>query len=143
VQLGARSDDYVEVLKGVKNGERVVVAANFLIDAESNLKAAVGGFGTPPQTQAPPPQAASGVGHHGVGTVDSVDVKAGTVHMNHEAIASLKWPAMTMEFHAANEALLKDLRPGTRVEFEFVERKPGEWVITSIRRAAAAPVHKH
>jgi Cu(I)/Ag(I) efflux system membrane fusion protein len=31
----------------VREGEEVVVAANFLIDAESNLKAAVGGLGTP------------------------------------------------------------------------------------------------
>ena len=46
VQLGARSENYVEVRDGVQAGERVVVAANFLIDAESNLKAAVGGFGS-------------------------------------------------------------------------------------------------
>ena len=39
VKLGARSDNYVEVVDGVKDGEQVVVAANFLIDAESNLKA--------------------------------------------------------------------------------------------------------
>ena len=45
VKLGNRSDDYVEVLNGVANGEQVVVAANFLIDAESNLKAALGGLG--------------------------------------------------------------------------------------------------
>ena len=45
VKLGARSDSYVEVLDGVKEGDPVVVAANFLIDAESNLKAAVSGFG--------------------------------------------------------------------------------------------------
>jgi Cu(I)/Ag(I) efflux system membrane fusion protein len=45
VKLGARSDTYLEVIEGVKDGERVVVAANFLIDAESNLRAAVGGFG--------------------------------------------------------------------------------------------------
>ena len=45
VKLGARSDAYVEVIEGVKDGEPVVVAANFLIDAESNLKAAIGGFG--------------------------------------------------------------------------------------------------
>lgn len=44
VKLGARSDDYVEVLDGVRAGERVVVAANFLIDAESNLEAAISGF---------------------------------------------------------------------------------------------------
>ncbi|MEN9395590.1 MAG: hypothetical protein RLZ81_120, partial [Pseudomonadota bacterium] len=39
VKLGARSDTHVEVLQGVKEGEQVVVSANFLIDAESNLKA--------------------------------------------------------------------------------------------------------
>jgi Cu(I)/Ag(I) efflux system membrane fusion protein len=47
VRLGMRSDTYVEVLDGVQAGELVVVAANFLIDAESNLKAAEGGFGHP------------------------------------------------------------------------------------------------
>ena len=46
VKLGSRNDNYVEVLDGVKDGDKVVVAANFLIDAESNLKAAVGGFGS-------------------------------------------------------------------------------------------------
>jgi Cu(I)/Ag(I) efflux system membrane fusion protein len=46
VRLGARSDNYAEVLEGVKAGEQVVVAANFLIDADSNLKAAIGGLGS-------------------------------------------------------------------------------------------------
>ena len=45
VKLGARADDYVEVIEGVSDGEPVVVSANFLIDAESNLKAALSGFG--------------------------------------------------------------------------------------------------
>jgi Cu(I)/Ag(I) efflux system membrane fusion protein len=44
VRLGMRGDGFVEVLDGLKEGERVVVAANFLIDAESNLKAALAGF---------------------------------------------------------------------------------------------------
>ncbi len=44
VKLGARSDGYVEVREGVSDGEPVVVSANFLIDAESNLKAALKGF---------------------------------------------------------------------------------------------------
>jgi RND family efflux transporter MFP subunit len=45
VRIGARSDNYLEVLEGVREGEQVVVSANFLIDAESNLKAAIAGFG--------------------------------------------------------------------------------------------------
>jgi Cu(I)/Ag(I) efflux system membrane fusion protein len=128
VKLGARSDTYVEMQSGVKEGELVVVAANFLIDAESNLKAALGGLGSTPAAT-PTPAAA---GHQGVGKLEEIDSSSSTVSLSHEPIASLKWPAMTMEFKVANAALLKDLKPGTKVTFEFVERAPGEWVITSI-----------
>jgi Cu(I)/Ag(I) efflux system membrane fusion protein len=41
VTLGARGDGVTEIRSGVGVGERVVTAANFLIDAESNLKAAL------------------------------------------------------------------------------------------------------
>ena len=44
VKLGHRGGGYVEVREGVAEGEPVVVSANFLIDAESNLKAALKGF---------------------------------------------------------------------------------------------------
>jgi RND family efflux transporter MFP subunit len=44
VKLGTHSDDYVEVKEGIGEGEKVVVSANFLIDAESNLKAVIAGF---------------------------------------------------------------------------------------------------
>jgi Cu(I)/Ag(I) efflux system membrane fusion protein len=44
VKLGHRGGGYVEISEGLAEGEPVVVSANFLIDAESNLKAALKGF---------------------------------------------------------------------------------------------------
>ena len=44
IKLGNRGDGYVEIRQGVSEGEPVVISANFLIDAESNLKAALKGF---------------------------------------------------------------------------------------------------
>jgi Cu(I)/Ag(I) efflux system membrane fusion protein len=44
VKLGRRGDGYVEVLEGVDKDEEVVTSATFLIDAESNLKAALQAF---------------------------------------------------------------------------------------------------
>jgi Cu(I)/Ag(I) efflux system membrane fusion protein len=44
LKLGMRSEDYVEVLSGIGEGEKIVTSANFLIDAESNLKAALSGM---------------------------------------------------------------------------------------------------
>jgi len=50
VKLGRRDEGYVEVTKGVSKGEEVVTSATFLIDAESNLKAALQAFSQePPQ----------------------------------------------------------------------------------------------
>jgi Cu(I)/Ag(I) efflux system membrane fusion protein len=45
VKLGRQADGYFEVLEGVEEGESVVTRANFLIDAESNLRSALGSFG--------------------------------------------------------------------------------------------------
>ena len=44
VKLGHRGDGHVEIREGLAEGDPVVVSANFLIDAESNLKAALKGF---------------------------------------------------------------------------------------------------
>lgn len=123
VKLGARNDDYVEVKAGVKEGERVVVAANFLIDSESNLKAALGGM----------KEARPAVSHQAVGTLDGIEAD-GTLTISHEPVASLNWPKMTMGFVPANAALAANLQPGTPIRFEFVERKPGEWVITKLEK---------
>lgn len=45
VRLGERGDDYAEVLEGVREGEQVVVGANFMVDSESQLKAALSAMG--------------------------------------------------------------------------------------------------
>ena len=139
VKLGARSDTAVEIVEGVKDGEQVVVAANFLIDAESNLKAAISGFKAPDANSNGEKPAT--VGHHASGRIDDYDTKAGTVSIEHGPIESLKWPGMTMEFKIANEALLNGLKPGARIEFEFVERGEGEWVITAIKRVGSGSEH--
>lgn len=41
VKLGVRGEDQTEITKGVAAGDKVVVAANFLLDAESNLNSAL------------------------------------------------------------------------------------------------------
>jgi Cu(I)/Ag(I) efflux system membrane fusion protein len=50
VKLGHRGEGFVEVREGLAEADPVVTSANFLIDAESNLKAALKGFaeGTQP-----------------------------------------------------------------------------------------------
>ncbi|MGI8568450.1 MAG: efflux RND transporter periplasmic adaptor subunit [Methylocella sp.] len=48
IETGARAGDDFIVLKGLKAGERVATSANFLLDSESQLQAAMGAFAPPP-----------------------------------------------------------------------------------------------
>ena len=48
VRLGAEVGDEYIVLNGLKPGERIVTSANFLIDSQSQLQAALSAFAPPP-----------------------------------------------------------------------------------------------
>lgn len=59
IQAGPRIDSSIVVLAGLKAGEKVVGSANFLIDSEAQLQAAMGGFAPPPQPESGSAQGAS------------------------------------------------------------------------------------
>lgn len=58
IQTGPQIDDSVIVLKGLQPGDHVVSSANFLVDSEAQLQAALGSF-TPPQQNGNPENAKS------------------------------------------------------------------------------------
>jgi Cu(I)/Ag(I) efflux system membrane fusion protein/cobalt-zinc-cadmium efflux system membrane fusion protein len=58
IQTGLQIDDSVIILKGLKPGDHIVSSANFLVDSEAQLQAALGSF-TPPQQNASPASAQS------------------------------------------------------------------------------------
>lgn len=60
VKLGISADGYVQILEGIHAGEKIVVSSQFLIDSESNLKAAVGQMVMPGMNM-PMPASASGL----------------------------------------------------------------------------------
>jgi Cu(I)/Ag(I) efflux system membrane fusion protein len=132
VKLGARGEGFVEVLSGVKDGESVVTRANFLIDSESNLKAALSGF-TAEKNASP---GGGGPTVSGEGSVVEIDVTGNKVTLDHDPIPALKWGRMEMEFGAAPGVLPKTLKPGDRVKFDMRAGKPGEYVITRVEPIA-------
>ncbi len=60
IQTGPQIGDSIVVLKGLKSGDRVVSSANFLVDSEAQLQAALGSFNPPQQNAAPASAAAAG-----------------------------------------------------------------------------------
>jgi Cu(I)/Ag(I) efflux system membrane fusion protein len=56
VELGQATDERIEILRGLTEGETVVASATFLVDAESNLGSAIGAMGNMPGMDAASPK---------------------------------------------------------------------------------------
>jgi Cu/Ag efflux protein CusF len=93
----------------------------------------------PAHTAGPQPlhlaQAKAAQAHKGSGVVKSVNAHAGVVKLDHGPIPSLGWGAMAMDFKVKDHNLLKDLKPGQKVEFDLVSEGPGQFLITRISPA--------
>lgn len=70
--------------------------------------------------------------HEGIATVKRIDLDKGTVKLAHGPIASLKWPAMTMDFKFKDSALMQGIKVDDAVTFTFIQSNGG-YVITHIK----------
>ncbi|WP_322400384.1 efflux RND transporter periplasmic adaptor subunit [Massilia luteola] len=144
VVTGTEADGQTEVLKGLKEGEKVVASGQFLIDSEASLRGTlrrIGGAASPvPARAAPaaaPAPAPAPATHHAAGKVERI--ARDEVTISHGPIPSLKWPAMTMGFMPPAGGLAQDIRVGDTVRFEIRATHAGRYEIVSIARDAAAP----
>lgn len=134
VSLGADMGDQLEVLRGLEDGERVVVSGQFLVDSEARLKAVLGSMPSQPgpevlSTSGQP--ADSSATFSAQGKVESVDAEGVTI--SHGPVPPLKWPAMTMSFGKDRPADFPKLKSGDSVQFEFKKGGPMGWVLISVQ----------
>jgi Cu(I)/Ag(I) efflux system membrane fusion protein len=138
VDTGVESGSETEIRKGLKAGERVVVSGQFLIDSEASLRgtlARLEGSKDAPKAAA----AAAAPGHRGRGRIAAIDAAKGRVELDHDAIPSMKWPAMKMGFAVSDKNALSKVKPGDTVEFT-VRAEPdrnGDYVIDSLAPAVS------
>jgi Cu(I)/Ag(I) efflux system membrane fusion protein len=138
VQTGAERGGRTEVISGLKEGEKVVASGQFLIDSEASLRGMLSRLEGGAEAKPAAAQATDGT-HKGLAKVTAVDAAKGRIELDHEPIAALKWPKMTMEFAVEDKAALAKLKAGDLVEFE-VRGKPdpaGDFVIQRIAPRSA------
>ena len=70
--------------------------------------------------------------HHAAGTVKSIDADKGAVTVQHGPVASMNWPAMSMTFKAKDKKSLQGIKPGQKIEFDFVQQGK-DYVITKVQ----------
>lgn len=121
VETGIEGKGMTEIRKGLDVGMKVVVSGQFLIDSEASLKGVIARMGEPaPATET----------HHGIGKIEAVDKNAVTI--SHEAIPSLKWNAMTMDFKLPSGGLPSEIKIGDSVQFDFRQAMDGEFELIRI-----------
>lgn len=70
--------------------------------------------------------------HQGKAVVKVINMDKGVIKLAHEPIASLNWPAMTMDFMVEENALLQGVKVNDSVTFTFIQANSNN-VITQIQ----------
>ncbi|MDP1558364.1 MAG: copper-binding protein [Nitrosomonas sp.] len=67
------------------------------------------------------------------GVVLQVDQSNATIKINHDPIAALDWPRMTMPFRLKERSLADKIKKGDIVEF-FLEKEASDYVIVKLNK---------
>lgn len=131
VTLGRSQGDAIEIVSGLSEGQRVVASGQFLIDSEANLSGAVARLNASRASR----DAAAEAMHEATGRITAIAGEHVTIA--HNPIASLRWPAMTMQFRFARPELARGLAVGETVSFRFHEAD-GAYLIEAISETRRA-----
>lgn len=69
--------------------------------------------------------------HQAVAVVKEVDAASGKVVLDHGAVKSLQWPAMTMSFLVKDKKLFDKLTVGKKVKVKLKQQGP-DYVVTAV-----------
>lgn len=135
VQVGRIGEHDVEILSGLREGERIVSSAQFLIDSESSKTS---DFKRMDAAESDPitgdAMAMPGTGNNATvrGLINHVDSENRVVNISREAIKKWNRPAATMDFNVSPELDLQRWSGGEEVVFSF-EVAGGVFTITDIQ----------
>lgn len=135
VKIGIESGERVEILSGLKAGEKVVISGQFLIDSETNLQAGLeridssASEDTAQQTTSEPIITGKGV-------ITNINPDEHTLTLKHEAIPALNWPEMTMDFSVDQSVEISQFKTGDIVQFNLKKDKDDSYDITSMTKSS-------
>ena len=136
VVAGLESSGFIEIKKGLKAGENVVISGHFLIDSEASLKASLMRM----KDVSADDEKSTGMQMKdnaamimGDGIIKKVMMKDNKLNMSHEPIPAIGWPSMTMDFQYKSDVDVSSLKDGDAVQFHLEKGEDG-YVITSITK---------
>ncbi|WP_167489167.1 efflux RND transporter periplasmic adaptor subunit [Vibrio ouci] len=131
IEVGREAGDKIEVLGGLKVGEKIVTAAHFMLDSESSQSADLSRI----NGVEPPAETAWAKG-------EITDVMEGhrMLTINHQPVPEWDWPGMVMNFNVADEVDFTPFSQGQAIEFEMQKTPQGQYEIVDYKISDAAIV---
>ncbi len=123
VKTGRKSDDYIEILSGIDEGEEIVTSAQFLLDSESSKTSDFKRMNHEEEKEVPSATVN--------GTINSIMKDMRMLNISREAIEKWNRGPATLDFLVDDTVGMHDLKEGMYVMFTFEIRDEG-FVITSI-----------
>ncbi len=132
VTAGIESGEFIEIVKGINEGDKVVTSGQFLIDSEASLKASIARMSSA-KTSKEEMSSDMDMSEKIVGTaiINRVMPAHNMINMSHDPIPVLNWPAMEMDFTVKKDVSLASLNKGDKVDFELEKGESG-YVVKSI-----------
>lgn len=128
VKVGYQSGEYYVVLSGLKEGEKVVTSAQFLIDSESSIKASFSRMNGEEESES---HNAVLKEYMAMGVVKKVLHSQNMLLLDHQEIPEIEMPAMKMEVLVDKAVDITELSEDDKIHFIFI-MKDKKMIITQI-----------
>ncbi|MFK5915035.1 MAG: efflux RND transporter periplasmic adaptor subunit [Woeseiaceae bacterium] len=133
VKAGIESGEFIEIIQGLNEGDKVVTSGQFLIDSEASLKASIARMSSVDDKKDDMAGMDMDKKITGTAVLNSVMPAHNMVNMVHDPIPALDWPAMEMDFTVKESVSLEGLSKGDKVEFEL-EKVDSGYIVKSIQK---------
>ncbi|NVK67313.1 MAG: efflux RND transporter periplasmic adaptor subunit [Vibrio campbellii] len=120
IEVGREAGEQIEVLQGLKQDDKIVTSAHFMLDSESSQSADLSRInGVEPEAETA----------WAKGEITDVMKDHRMLTINHQPVPEWDWPGMVMNFTFADGVDMGDLKKGQAIEFEMQKTESGQYQI--------------
>lgn len=130
IETGREAGEFVEVLEGLTTDDKVVTSAQFMLDSESSQSAdlsRINGLDAPAESV------------WAKGHITDLMTDHHMITLNHQPVPEWNWPGMVMNFKLSPQIDTSSLEKGNAIEFAMEKDQDGQYLITEVKPAEAAP----
>lgn len=141
VKVGQITNSYVEILSGLKEGEKIVTSAQFLLDSESSKTSDFKRMSSIDDNQTSQEseelksedKKSDEIKEWAQAQVVKMMPEDNEIKVTHSAIPNWKWPSMTMNFGLGKNIDISMFKKDMKMDIEITKTKDNRYIITDVK----------